>query len=147
MTTPKRTRRKPGMPVVHKVTAALRDLVADFCRRHHGELHPTCGERVTTPEGVNGATWAVPTRLGAWYVHEPCDPCTPLVSINTRFTDPDRARPVVAGTVDGSSMNPYSGKWNHNWCVEPPVDDPVKLAHELMDAFEHLAAVIFPEPV
>lgn len=134
-------RRKPGIRAAREVATALRDLVADFCRRHGGELHPTRDERVTTPDGIYGATWVVPTRVGAWLVHEPCDPsAVPLISINTRFIEPARARGVVGATVDGATMNPYSGKWNHNWSVEDVTQTPAQTARGLLDAFAHLAA-------
>lgn len=145
-------RRKPGIPAVHAVTAALRDLVADFCRRHGGEPHTTCGERVTTSEGINGATWVVPTPIGNWLVHEPSDPGTPLISINTRFMHPDRAVTVLATHANGGQLNPHSGKWNHNWSLDlAPASAKdaaglASLAGSLMVDFEHAARVFLPTP-
>lgn len=141
----RRTRRKPGMPAVHACTAALRDLVADFCRRHHGELHTTHSERVTTPDRVYGATWVVPTRFGNWLVHEPSDSFTPLISINTRFMHPEKVQPPIKGRPN---FNDYSGKWNFIWTadhVAARASQPPAAAQSIMDDFERAARAIFPE--
>lgn len=111
---------------------------------------PTCAERHSVdltreylPDGVYGATWVVPTRLGEWLVHEPSDPGTSLISINTRFQNPERAGAVIASHAAGGQLNPHSGKWNHNWSLGLPTDADV--AKTLMVDFEHAARVIFPE--
>lgn len=93
----------------------LRDSVAAFCRDHGGTLVPGIfGARQynSVLKGTHGATWTVPTRFGLWHVHEPSDPITDLVAINTRFEEPERIS--ITDPFFRSFLNAYSGKWNHH---------------------------------
>jgi len=112
--------RKPNKRTINRLareTAGyLRDLVAQFCRERGGMQ---VGVRVTVSGfGTFGASWDVPTRFGLWVVHEPGDPCTGLVSINTRFESPEAVDAAITAGVFGPrfaiDFSPYSGKWNHH---------------------------------
>lgn len=135
--------RKPNKRTVTRIAREtakhLRDLVAAFCRARDGveikERH------VTKDFGTFGASWRVPTQYGAWIVHEPSDPCTGLVSINTRFEDDAVKAPLVT-TAWSHLLNPYSLKWNHNAVVDASTD-PAQFAATFILDLDHRSKFLF----
>lgn len=147
-----KTSRKPSKRTINRIACEtaghLRELVAAFCRRHDGVM---VRDRMAAeaPFGTFGADWEIPTRFGTWTVHEPSDPATGLVSINTRFDDPDALTAAIDGyhvspTLMTASFNRHSGKWNHNAEVNA-TNDPKAFAEAFILDFEHRSAFIFQE--
>lgn len=144
--------RKPNRRTVNRIARAtaeyLRELVATFCRERGGT--PAAGpfkarQYNSVIEGIIGAEWHVPTRFGMWIVHEPSDPATGLVSINTRFEDPDALSAAVIQGVPGIralDFNPRSGKWNHH--AEVLVEnDPKTVAESFLLDLKHRSSFLF----
>lgn len=144
-----KTSRKPNRRTINRLareTAGhLRELVAAFCRARGGvEVRP---RMVSTVDfGTFGADWQVPTPVGLWVVHEPSDPATGLLSINTRFENPELLTAVIAGKPHVAlDFNHYSGKWNHHAEVMA-TNDPESFAQSFLLDLQHRSAFLFPSP-
>lgn len=144
--------RKPNRRTINRIareTAGhLREHVAAFCRARGGvESRPRVVD--TADFGTFGAEWQVPTRFGAWVVHEPSDPGTGLVAINTRFPDPAYITAAInrgeLGFFFDAHFNHHSGKWNHNAEVMA-TNDPKTFAASFLVDFTERSKFLFEAP-
>lgn len=146
MTKPSRKPNKRTIARIARETAEhLRELVAAFCKKRGGtETQP---RQTTTDFGTFGASWGVPTRFGVWFVHEPSDPSTGLVSVNTRFENPAYVTAAInageLGPYFALDFNHYSGKWNHHAEVMA-TNEPESFAASFLLDFEHRSEFLFP---
>ena len=140
--------RKPNKRTINRIARAtagyLRDLVATFCRERGGTMIRPRGS--SADFGTFGASWDIPTRFGLWVVHEPSDPSTGLVSINTRFEDPAYITAAInrgeLGARFALDFNYHSGKWNHHAEVMA-TNDPETFAQSFILDLKHRSSFLF----